>query len=518
MTRLPKSRFCRDERGATAIIFAISMMPLMMAVGAAVDGSQWFTLKRQSAGMIDNALLAGARQAQLNPDDKDAALAAAQAYYDGKKTSLGGLATDTVAFVLTDNDTALTFTGEATMKTSFLTIVGIDKLVITSPAKAAFQTSGGNTGSDLEIALSLDVTGSMCDDGVGPCSSGTKISGLKAAAKDLVTIVMGNTGAGQKSRIAIVPWATNVRLARDGEGTALTSAITNLPETLSAYINECISGTGSGGSETSGNWVCTQWAPRYYTNMKLIPCVTDRFYDSTNSAETTDAPPGTGIWPNAVSGRRYPLSADSSDTTPASGRGSSAADPLYYWNHSPWASCWDSMESNIVMPLTDNETALKNRIDDLQGYASTGGALGTAWAYYMLSPRWASIWSGTSAPGSYSDVAAKSSSGSPVLRKVAVLMTDGDYNTGRGWKEIDQKIVSGAAVKICENMKKDGIEVFTVGFNLDALSSAKRTMAEDTLRQCGTSLNHFYQTLNVEQLKAAFRDIALKVKPVRLTQ
>lgn len=358
----------------------------------------------------------------------------------------------------------------------------------------------------------------MCDDGVGPCSSGTKISGLKAAATDLVTIVLGNTGAGQKSRIALVPWATNIRLARDGEGTALTSAVTNLPETLSAYINECVNGTGSGGGENGGTWTCHQHQSTYYSNMKLIPCVTDRYYDSTNAIETSDAPPGMGIWPNAVSGQRYPLSADSSDTAPSSGLGATAADPLYYWNHSPWASCWDSMDTNIVMPLTDKETDLKNRIDDLQGYASTGGALGTAWAYYMLSPRWASIWSGTSAPGYYSDVTAKNSSGAPKLRKVAVLMTDGDYNTRRGWKDQNQTDVSGAAVKICENMKKDGIEIYTVGLNLDALPSDKRTIAEDTLRKCGSTINHFYQSLNVEQLKAAFRDIALKVKPVRLTQ
>ena len=54
-----------------------------------------------------------------------------------------------------------------------------------------------------EIALMLDVSGSM---------SGTKLSDMKIAAKDLVGIVMQNNGASEyKARVALVPFSGDVR-------------------------------------------------------------------------------------------------------------------------------------------------------------------------------------------------------------------------------------------------------------------------------------------------------------------
>ena len=67
-------------------------------------------------------------------------------------------------------------------------------------------------------------------------------------------------------------------------------------------------------------------------------------------------------------------------------------------------------------------------------------------------------------------------------------------------------------------MKAQKIEMFTVGFALDQLPGSDRSVAEDMLKSCGTDLSHFYSTLTVADLKAAFRDIAMKVSPVGLTQ
>jgi hypothetical protein len=122
-------------------------------------------------------------------------------------------------------------------------------------------------------------------------------------------------------------------------------------------------------------------------------------------------------------------------------------------------------------------------------------------------------------PGSYADTA-PSGSNPPKLRKIAVLMTDGLYNTYRTWKQdpskagelsyIQTKIIPNAK-SICTNMKAAGIEIYTVGFDLDALSAAERTRAIDVLQSCGTDIHHFYDALNAEQLKASFRDIALQL-------
>ena len=135
----------------------------------------------------------------------------------------------------------------------------------------------------------------------------------------------------------------------------------------------------------------------------------------------------------------------------------------------------------------------------------------------MISPNWSGIWTGTSAPGSYADVA-HAAGEAPKLRKIAVLMTDGDYNTYRSWKDADAITVSNNAKAICANMKAQGIEIYTVGFDLDNLPPADRTRALDALQSCGTDINHFYNALSAEQLKQSFRDIALQLTTLHLAK
>ena len=89
-------------------------------------------------------------------------------------------------------------------------------------------------------------------------------------------------------------------------------------------------------------------------------------------------------------------------------------------------------EINTIFPLTNDVTTLKRRIDKLDTAGSTAGHLGTAWAWYLLSPKWNSVFQTayptSSAAAPYSDLTTLNSKGQPKVRKIAVLMTDGDYN------------------------------------------------------------------------------------------
>ena len=97
-------------------------------------------------------------------------------------------------------------------------------------------------------------------------------------------------------------------------------------------------------------------------------------------------------------------------------------------------------------------------------------------------------------------------------------MTDGAFNTLRVNKDEDQQTVSNVAVAICNNMKAQGIEIYTVGFALDQLTSAQRGIATATLQACGSGIDHFYDSLSVPQLESAFRDIAIRLSGLRLSQ
>lgn len=97
-------------------------------------------------------------------------------------------------------------------------------------------------------------------------------------------------------------------------------------------------------------------------------------------------------------------------------------------------------------------------------------------------------------------------------------MTDGVYNVHRGSRGSDPVLVSDNAKQICTNMKAQGIEIYTVGFDLDALPAADNARAIDTLQSCGTDLSHFYEALDTAQLKQSFRDIAMQLSQLYIAR
>ena len=158
---------------------------------------------------------------------------------------------------------------------------------------------------------------------------------------------------------------------------------------------------------------------------------------------------------------------------------------------------------------------LKRRIDKLTIAGSTAGQLGTAWAWYLLSPNWNSLFPLSSAAASYT--AEKN-------KKIAVLMTDGDYNT-EYWNGVEAKTSNSAdanynannglseaqAPQLCKEMKKKGIVVYTIGFQV---TSAAKTL----LTNCATDTKHYYDATSGDALRQAFRDIALKISQLRLSK
>ena len=520
------AEFRCDERGSTALLFGLMAMSILVLCGAAVDMGRWLNARTVTVSGLDAAVLAGTRSLQVAPHDRNGAIALATTFYQANVASRLRLENDTIGFRINSDGTEMSATGNAYIQTPLLSFVNVPRLPLFTGADAQYSKAkisvGGNGGSNLEIALMLDVTGSMCDDRIGPCTAGAKISALKTAANDLVNIVVQADQSQHTSRVAIVPFSTRVRVGPDNGGGALMKKLTNLNGTWSGWYKMCTSSSGGGGSEGAGNWTCNAYTSEYETNWAVMPCVTDRFYNSGWAFDATDDAPGAGKWLNGHDGGRMTLSWDSSDAAPTDQKGLTTADPATHWNFSPWG-CADIGQPNEIMPLTSDKTALVSRIDALEAYGSTAGALGTAWSWYLLSPKWSGIWdTGNAAtgntPGPYSDLTTLQANGAPKLRKIAVLMTDGGYNTYRGWKDQDQQTVSDYAKQVCANMKAAGVEVYTVAFNLQELSAGERNVAFDTLRTCGTDIHHFYETLNSQQLQQAFRDIALKMSSLHLAQ
>jgi hypothetical protein len=61
-------------------------------------------------------------------------------------------------------------------------------------------------------------------------------------------------------------------------------------------------------------------------------------------------------------------------------------------------------------------------------------------------------------------------------------------------------------------MKAKGILVYTVGFQLDT------QLAKDTMLACATDASYAYNAGDGEELRQAFRDIALKIATLRINK
>ena len=64
---------------------------------------------------------------------------------------------------------------------------------------------------DVEVALVLDITGSM-NDCAASCSSGRKIDNLKSAAKELIDIVVQDNQSPFYSKVALAPYSMGVNV------------------------------------------------------------------------------------------------------------------------------------------------------------------------------------------------------------------------------------------------------------------------------------------------------------------
>lgn len=446
-------RFASDTRGDIAILFGLMALVLFAMIGLAVDYGRFVNARSQTISATDAAVLAGARAMQTNGGDQNAALDVARAYYSQATKNRLSLTNDTINFAIVDNATAMVATGNATITTPFMGIAGTRSLPILrsdgSDYSKAVLAVGGNAELNLEISMMLDITGSM---------AGQKLTDMKSAASDLINIVVWTDQSKYTSKVAIVPFAYDVRPP--------SSVLTNVRGSVSSKAVK-ISGTS------------------YYPS----DCVVER----TGAQKYTDAAPGSG---------QYVMTHYTSNTT---GSGSNKK------------GVCDVAASAEMLPLTSDKAALLTKIDGLQTAGSTAGHIGTAWAWYMLSPNWGSLWPSSSMPAAY---------GTDKLRKIAVLMTDGEYNTQyttQGIPDGSNSLTrcpnaangvcsSAQAISQCDGMKAKGIEVYTVGFQLD------NQTAINTLSSCATDASHFYNSTTGDALKAAFRDIALKISTLYLSQ
>jgi len=230
------ARLQADRSGNVAIVSALMAIVLMLAVGAAVDIGRWLHARDQTQGAADAAVLAGGRWLQTNSMDTAGAIAAAQNFYKQEVATRLPVVNDNISFGVSSDGQSVYANGTAYIKTPFLGFAGINQLPIIAanqqPISQAQLAVGGNGGQNLEVAMMLDITGSMLDTSA---SGNTKIADLITSATDLVNIIVWTDQSQFTSKVAIVPFTEDIRLP---DTTAINAARgANLP------TSEKVSGT-----------------------------------------------------------------------------------------------------------------------------------------------------------------------------------------------------------------------------------------------------------------------------------
>ena len=429
--------------GNITIITALSLLATFIACGTAIDFGRLLTARTRLAAAIDAAALQAGSSTATDPE-RLKVLAAAVVERNYSESEHGPI----TSFRLSEANGQIDISAKVTFRTSLLGLAGIRTIDI--PVSAQVIRSGSN----IEVALILDTTGSM---------SGNKLKSLKSAASSFIDAVVWDDQTKFYSKVALVPYSAGVNLGAyaDTARGALRAGLCTAPGCLYYRFRN---------------------SNRFNVSFLASTCASER----TGADAYTDAPP--------------------------------AVAPVGINYASPNNPCLDS----ALIPLTTDKARLKAAIDRLVAVGSTAGQIGIAWGWYALS-RDFGLWSGSSLPAAY---------GTKKVTKIAVIMTDGEFNTaycngviarssGAGSGSSDDKIncdaTNGSAAdqarQLCAAMKAKGIAIYTIGFDI-----ADDPAAKDVLTRCASSSKHAYLAATDGELKTAFREIGKRVTALRLSR
>ncbi len=474
-------RFRRDERGAHSVFLAMALIPLVGFAGIAVDTARGYTLKNRLTSSLDAAGLAAGRvffSAGATNDAIDFFRANIPADF------MGATVPDPV---VTKDDVAgtVTLTVTATMPTSFMRIFGIDDVQVSRKTVIQRENRG------LELVMVLDNTGSMRHP---PSSGGQKrIYSLRDAANQLIDILYGTNETVENLWVGLVPYVTQVNVGSAHNAWLNSSYDPNtfLPDTWDGCV---LIREGLDESDTPP----TSDATRFHA------------YNYDSGADNT--------WP--------PIS-------PAPGGESGWAkkpNQNGQWT-GPNVGC-----PHPILPLTAEKSTIKAAIDVMRPWRSGGthGSVGMAWGWRAISPQWRGMWQGSPSqlPLDYGD---------PQMDKVVIILTDGfnqafdhytpgpegwdytaysepafsdtsNYNSyGRlNWSSAQiVSMVDQSLARICENMKAEGIIVYSITFDGGSPS---------LFQNCATSIGHYIDVESGDDLTAAFTQIGEELADLRISQ
>ncbi|MEM1087032.1 MAG: TadE/TadG family type IV pilus assembly protein [Pseudomonadota bacterium] len=521
-----KLRSWRNDSGQVAVIFALSLVPLVTIIGMTIDFQRTTTVKAELLHELDSASLRGARQimAGKSPDEVRAVLI--QEISD-RASRRADMYCNEAEVEFANRNREITINLGCSAETLLGPPSGPENINFKMSA-----TSSWDVGL-LDVAFVFDISGSM--------SSNNRINSLKNAANDALDILIpeGADYVNEGVRIAMVAYDDMVNAGDHFE------QVTGLAKRRTYHATDryrdqrtvdrrcrdrrrcrtegrtCASRNERGSCTrwTGGTRRC--WTERQCYNVKEFygptktrtirktidsTCVWERpgdeaFTDAAPQDFVSGQPRVTQPVRNIYNATEPVYNASELDGNP---HGYLAAPYAYMWrdraDHKDGFRTRNPGCSGIKpLGLTQNRADLERYVRNLRTRNGTAGHQGIAWAWYLISENWDSVFTGESAPMSYNE---------PSGSKAIIMMSDGEF--------IDQKFGSeqgssdAQARALCDNIKAQGeVSIYTVAFQAPPAGVA-------VLEYCASTPQQAFTADDEDELSEAYEAIAGSLSELRI--
>ena len=190
-------RFGRAKGGNIALIFAITLIPMLAATGMVVDYTRAAKARSQLQDALDSTALFLSKNSSVSTMNSTQLLAAAQSYFNVNFTNTDVTGTS-ISPSYSASGPSVTVSGNTNSPCSFMSVLGIRQIPVSGTSTAVWGHAR------LRVALVLDNTGSM--------SSSGKLTALKTATTNLLTQLKNAASVNGDVYVSIVPFVKDVNL------------------------------------------------------------------------------------------------------------------------------------------------------------------------------------------------------------------------------------------------------------------------------------------------------------------
>lgn len=185
-------RFFSDPKGNVAIMFAIAVVPVIGAMGAAIDYSMASAQRTAMQASLDATAIA---LVKIMPTSQQELNARGMEWF---KANMGATPITGIQLIIIPTTGKINLEANGTYKPKMVNVLGIQDFPVTAKSEAKWGIG------KVEVALALDNTGSMSSQG--------KMTQLKIAAHQLLdTLEMAAKNPGD-AKVAIIPFGFQIRL------------------------------------------------------------------------------------------------------------------------------------------------------------------------------------------------------------------------------------------------------------------------------------------------------------------